>query len=327
MCTAITYKSDNFYFGRTLDYTKSFGESIVITPRNYIFDFRDKGIMQKHYAIIGTAFIKNDYPLYYDAVNEAGLCIAGLNFVGNAVFSAKTPLKDNIAVFELIPWILGQCANVKEAKEKLKNINITATPFSKSLPVAELHWIIADKESCITVESVKDGLRIYKNPVGVLTNNPPFPMQMFNLSNFINLTPKPPKNRFSDKLDLKPYSRGMGALGLPGDLSSQSRFVRAAFTKLNSKNEKEEGSSVSQFFHILETVNVARGCSVTEDGKNNTTIYTCCMNADKGVYYYTTYNNRQITAVDMHLERLDGNTLISYQPIIEEQISLQNLKD
>ena len=120
MCTAITYKTDDFYFGRTLDYIHSFGENVVITPRNFIFDFRHMGIMQKHYAIIGMALVKGDYPLYYDASNEKGLCIAGLNFVGNAVYRKPTPLKDNIAQFELIPWLLGQCATVKEAKEKLK---------------------------------------------------------------------------------------------------------------------------------------------------------------------------------------------------------------
>lgn len=324
LCTAITYKHNDFYFGRTLDYTFSFGENIVITPRNFIFDFRHKGIMQKHYAIIGSALIKGDYPLYYDAVNEKGLCMAGLNFVGNAVYKKATPLKDNIAQFEFIPWILGQCSSVSEAREKLKKINITDTPFSAELPVAELHWIIADKTDCITVESVKGGIKIYENPVGVLTNNPPFPMHLFNLNNYMRLSVKSPENQFSKELNLKTYSHGMGAFGLPGDLSSGSRFVRATFTKLNSKNEKDELSSVGQFFHILETVSQTNGCCEVEDGRYEKTIYTSCMNSDKGIYYYTTYGNRQITAVDMHSERLDGNTLISYPPTITEQIYYQN---
>lgn len=327
MCTAITYKHNDFYFGRTLDYEFSFGESITITPRNFIFDFRDIGVMQKHYAIIGMSHIKNDYPLYYDAANEKGLCIAGLNFVGNAVYRKKTALKTNIAQFELIPWILGQCATVAEAKRKLKNINITDTPFCPELPVAELHWIIADKDECITVEAVKGGIKIYENPVGVLTNNPPFPFHMFNLNNYMHLSPKQPENRFCKELALIPHSRGMGAIGLPGDLSSQSRFVRAAFTKLNSKSEKDGLSSISQFFHILETVSQTNGCCEVENGNYEKTIYTSGINADKGIYYYTTYGNRQISAVDINNEKLDGNTLISYSLINEEQINLQNLKD
>lgn len=323
LCTAITYKTEDFYFGRTLDYEHSFGESIVITPRNYIFDFGTSGLMQKHYAIIGMAHIAENYPLYYDAANEKGLCMAGLNFVGNARYFESKADKINLANFELMPWILGQCATVKEAREKLETVNITNRHFSKDLPVAELHWIIADKHDCITLESIKDGIKIYENPVGVLTNNPPFPMQMFNMSNYMHLSPKQPENRF-DGTAFKPYSRGMGALGLPGDLSSQSRFVRVAFTKFNSKSGPEENSSVGQFFHILETVGQTNGCCETESGEFEKTIYTSCINSDKGIYYYTTYHNRQITAVDMQAERLDSNTLIFYTPIMQEQIYIQN---
>ena len=325
MCTAITYKTDDFYFGRTLDYENSFGESITITPRNFIFDFGTAGLMQKHYAIIGMAHITENYPLYYDAANEKGLCMAGLNFVGNARYYENKSDKINLANFELIPWILGQCATVKEAREKLGTVNITNRHFSKDLPVAELHWFIADKLDCITVESVKDGIKIYENSVGVLTNNPPFPMQMHNLSNYMSLSPKQPENQF-EGIALNAYSRGMGAMGLPGDLSSQSRFVRAAFTRLNSKSGPDENSSVGQFFHILETVSQTNGCCLIENDEFEKTIYTSCINADKGIYYYTTYNNRQITAVDIQAEKLEGNMLISYSPVTQEQINIQNEK-
>ena len=104
------------------------------------------------------------------------------------------------------------------------------------MPSGQLHWIIADKNDCIVVESVKESINVYNDPVGVLTNNPPFDMQMFRLNDFRGLSPKQPENTFSDKLDLTSYSRGMGAMGLPGDLSSQSRFVRAAFVKMNSRS-------------------------------------------------------------------------------------------
>lgn len=326
MCTAITYKTEDFYFGRTLDYQHSFGESIVITPRNFIFDFGTSGLMQKHYAIIGMAHIADNYPLYYDAANEKGLCIAGLNFVGNARYFEPQAGKTNLANFQLIPWILGQCATVKEARKKLETVNITNRHFSKDLPVAELHWIIADKEDCITLESTKDGLQIYENAVGTLTNNPPFPMQMHNLSNYMHLSPKQPKNRF-EGLALNTYSRGMGALGLPGDLSSQSRFVRAAFTKQNSKTGPDENASVNQFFHILETVSQTNGCCEVENGEYEKTIYTSCINADKGIYYYTTYGNRQITAVDIKNEKSESSNLIYYPLINQEQIYIQNNTD
>lgn len=324
MCTAVTYKTQDFYFGRTLDYEFSYGDEVTITPRNYLFDFRTMGVMKTHYAIIGMAYVADGYPLYYDAFNEKGLCMAGLNFVGNADYKEKAPDKDNIAQFEFIPWILGQCGSVREAEALLTKINLINIPFSEALPLAQLHWIIADRNEAITVESVKEGIRIYENPVGVLTNNPPFDEQMFVLNNYMHLSPKSPTNNFSDKLPLHTYSRGMGALGLPGDLSSQSRFVRAAFTKMNSVSGTSEEESVSQFFHIMGSVDQQRGCCDVGDGKFEITIYTSCCNADKGIYYYTTYNNHQITAVDMHKEELDGTSLVRYPLITGEQIKMQN---
>ncbi len=324
MCTAATYKTKDFYFGRTLDYEFSYGSEIAVMPRNYPINFKFAGTYARHYAIIGMAHIVGDFPLFYDAVNEKGLCMAGLNFVGNAYYRDEIKGKDNVAQFEFIPRILSCCATVDEAKRLLENINITDTPFSDKLPVAKLHWIIADKNGAITVESVKDGLKIYDNPVGILTNNPPFDEQMFRLNDYMHLSPRQPENTFSDKLSLETYSRGMGALGLPGDLSSQSRFVRVAFTKMNSVSGDTENESVSQFFHILGSVDQQRGCCEVAKGKYEITIYTSCCNADKGIYYYTTYENHQITAVDMHREQLDGVRLAHYPLITGQQIKMQN---
>ena len=312
MCTAVTYKTDDFYFGRNLDYEFSYGESVTVTPRNYEFKIHCGNMPKTHYAIIGMAHISENYPLYYDAANEKGLCAAGLNFVGNAYFGDAENGRENVSQYEFIPWLLSKCASVNEAKQLLENSNITNTPFF-NMPPAQLHWLIADKDECITVESVKDGLKIYNNLVGVLTNNPPFMFQMSALNNYMALSPKNPENTFSDKLNLNSYSRGMGALGLPGDASSQSRFVRAAFVKLNSRSGSDESESVSQFFHILGSVEQQRGCTELENGEYEITIYSSCINASRGIYCYKTYNNSSINAVDMHKENLDGKDLVSYK--------------
>ena len=324
MCTAITYKTKDFYFGRTLDYEISYGDEVTITPRNYEFNFRHKQNIKNHYAIIGMAYLTENYPLYYEAVNEKGLGIAGLNFVGNAQYNKKIKEKDNITQFEFIPWILSQSTTVKEAKKLIEKINFLDEPFSTNLPLAQLHWIISDSIESITVEAVKDGIKIYENPVGVLTNNPTFDKQMFELNNYMNLSTKSPKNTFAKSLNLEKYSRGMGAIGLPGDLSSQSRFIRAAFVKMNSVSKEEEKESVSQFFHILNSVEQQRGCCELDDGIFEITIYTSCCNASKGIYYYTTYDNHQITAIDMHKENLNSENLIRYPLIKDEQIKMQN---
>lgn len=324
MCTAATYKTAGFYFGRTLDYEFSYGDEITVTPRNYEFCFRHAGRLVSHYAIIGMAHVADNYPLYYDAVNEKGLCMAGLNFVGNAHYGEVVPGAENVASFEFIPWLLGQCATVKEARLLLDRINLVDTSFSDTLPAAQLHWMISDRDETVTVESTADGMHVYDNPVGVLTNNPPFCEQMFQLNNYMHLSAKDPENSFCPQLPLNRYSRGMGGLGLPGDLSSQSRFVRVAFTKMNSVSGRSEAESVSQFFHILGSVDQQRGCCDVGDGKYEITIYTSCCNADKGIYYYTAYDNHQITAVDMHRENLDGTALVCYPLIKESAFFMQN---
>ncbi len=324
MCTAVTYCTKDHYFGRTLDYEVSYGESVVITPRNFPFVFRHTAPMEHHYAIIGMATVAGDYPLYYEATNEKGLSMAGLNFPGNADYKPLAAGKENVATFELIPWLLGQCATVAEAKVHLAEINLANTPFSEMFPVSPLHWILADRNEAITIESVKSGLQIYENPVGILTNNPPFDYQMTNLSNYLHLSTEQPENHFAPELGLAPYSRGMGMLGMPGDLSSASRFVRAAFTKLHSISGDTESESISQFFHILGAVAQQRGCVHMGDGKYEITIYTSCCNTDRGIYYYTTYENSQITGVDMHRENLEGEKLIAYPLVTGQQIRMQN---
>ena len=322
MCTAITFSRKDFYFGRTLDLERSYGEEVVVSPRNFPFPFRRMPSLEQHYAIIGMAHVADGFPLYYDAVNEAGLCMGGLNFPGFAHYRQYSEGKDNVASFEFISWVLGQCSDMADVRKLLPQLQLTETPFSPELPPTPLHWIIADRSECVTVEALADGIRVHKNLIGVLTNNPPFDDQMFQLRNYMHLSPNPPHNHFSPDVDLTPYSRGMGAIGLPGDLSSQSRFVRAAFTKLNSLCTEEE--SISQFFHILDSVNQTRGCCRLEDGSCEITQYTSCCNVTQGIYYYTTYGNRRISAVNMHREDLETERLYRFPLVLGEDIRFLN---
>lgn len=318
MCTAVTLQANDHYFGRNLDLEYSYHEEVVITPRNYPFHFRVLPTVVHHYAMIGMATVSDGYPLYYEATNECGLSMGGLNFPGNACYNPMNSGKDNVAPFELIPHILGSCANITEATERLNRINIAEISFSEEFPLSSLHWIVADQDQSIVIEQTVNGLNIYDNPIGILTNNPPFPYHIENLKNYIHLSPGDPKGVFSEAWKLCHYSRGQGAIGLPGDWSSASRFVRAAFIKANSCSNDNEDSSVSQFFHILNGVSMPRGC-VMVDGKPEITVYSCCCNTDKGIYYYTTYDNSQITAVDMYAEDLNGSELYTF-PLSKTQI-------
>lgn len=311
MCTAVTYRTRDHYFGRNLDYEFHYHEEVTVTPRNFPLSFRLEKPMNSHYAMIGMAMVEDDYPLYYEATNEAGLSMAGLNFPGNAVYRNVQDGMVNITPFEFIPWILGQCTCISEVRLCLQNLNLVNVHFSREFPLSPLHWMISDKECSIVVEPLNDGIQVYDNPVGVLTNNPPFEYHMHNLKNYLNLTREEPVNRFAPYMDITPYSRGMGAFGLPGDLSSSSRFVKAAFTKLNSISKEDEASSVCQFFHILSSVAQQEGCVRVGDGFEKT-IYSCCCNTDKGIYYYTTYENSHVTAVHLHHCDLDDHTLFRY---------------
>lgn len=323
MCTAITYLTKNHYFGRNLDLEYSYQEAVTITPRSFELPFRCVPVQSSHYAMIGMATVSDNYPLYYDATNEKGLSMAALNFPGNAVYQPYKAGANNITPFELIPWVLSQCTTVTEVKQCLLHTNPVDIPFNEQYPLSPLHWIVADRDSALTVEPVANGLKIYDNTIGVLTNNPPFDYHMHNLKNYLNLTSNEPENRFAPDIDLTPYSRGMGAIGLPGDLSSASRFVKASFTKLNSRSGDSESASISQFFHILGAVAQQEGC-VKVGNSYEKTVYSSCCNTTKGIYYYTTYENSQITAVHLREELRTGNELICYPLIRTQSIRVEN---
>lgn len=322
MCTAVWTGDKKQYFGRNLDFENGFGEKITITPRNLPFFFGNK-VVDSHYAIIGMALPVNGYPLYFDATNEKGLSMAGLLFPQKAVYQKPVPGKENLSSFQLIPRLLATCKSVDEAEEVLNNVNITEDAFSEEFPPSPLHWMIADQKRCLVLEQTKDGLFVYENPTGVLTNSPAFPFQMEYLNQYLSLSSKEPENRFSEKVELVSPSRGMGGFGLPGDLSSSSRFVRGCFTNLNAIWSGIEDESVSQFFHILNSVSQTMGCNQVGE-KWEFTRYSSCCDTERGIYYYTTYHNSRISAVDLFLENLNGDTLITYELKTNLDVFYQN---
>ena len=313
MCTCINLKTKDFYFGRNLDLEYNFGEKVIITPRKYNFELKNKTSFQTKYAMIGMATVMNDYPLYADATNEKGLCMAGLYFPGNAVYYEEKENYLNIASFELIPWCLGNYSNIAELRKDLEKINITNQAFSENMPNADLHWMISDEKECIVLEQTKTGLQIYDNPYGVLTNNPPFYYHDTNMNNYMNVSAKFPTNTFSEEIGLKPYGQGMGMMGLPGDVTPTSRFVRAAFYKFNSITDEDEESSISQIFHILDSVSMIKGSVITKENNYDMTTYSSCMNASKGIYYFKTYYNNQINAVSLNEKNKNEENLEIYE--------------
>lgn len=314
MCTAISFGKTRHYFGRNLDLEGSFGEGVIIAPRNLSFDYRREGTRARQYAMIGMGILGGNTPLYFDAVNEYGLGMAGLNFPKNAVYLPEKAGKKNVAPFEIIPYVLGVCKTVAQARALLKEVNLVNIPFSEKLPLTPLHWMISDAHESIVVEGVAEGLMIYENPTNVLTNNPPFPMQLQRLNDYLSLTPEEPAPRFGEEIGLKSYSRGMGAIGLPGDLSSASRFVRAVFTKETCVCGEGEAEHVNAFFHILQSVAMTRGSVRLKAGVYEETVYSSCYSAEEKIYYYTTYSNGRIHGIRLEGTDLEG-TMPAFYPL------------
>ena len=321
MCTAISYRSDSHYFGRNLDLDYHYKETVTIVPRNFPI-----AGASSHYAMIGMATVEGNYPLYYDATNEMGLSIAGLNFPGYAHYADAQQGKRNLPSYDVVPAILGSCKSVVDVKDYLRNVVITNEPFSKSYQPTPLHWLVADKHGAIAVEMTSTGLVVHNNPIGVLTNSPPLPYHLENLSNYMCLSHEEPVCRFASNIQLTAFSRGQAAVGLPGDFSSASRFVRAAFVLHNSPSIKGEAKSVSQFFHILSAVEQPDGCVRVGSGFQKT-LYSSCCNTETGVYYYCTYDNRQITGINMHSVDLNGYKLTKFPLITHQQIRWETDKE
>ena len=304
MCTTIAENIDGgLIFGRNMDIDGGFDEKIVITPRNYKITYKRHRTSTDHYAIIGTAAVMDSYPLYADGMNEKGLCMAGLNFVGNAYYNGYYSNDTDIAPYELISLILSECADIREAVGLLKCVNLINVPFKDTIPLPRLHFHIADKERSIVYESTRDGRHIYENDSGVLANSPAFPHHIANLKQYKNLKNHTLPDTFSDET---PYSLGMGAIGMPGDYTSMSRFVRASFIKEHSEGEQ----SISHMMHMLDTVAVPRGAVLTTSGSCHYTRYQCCMSTRELTYSIRTYDSIAVSNFSLSDADLDAYELI-----------------
>ena len=312
MCTAISSIGKDrkkHLFGRTLDVECSFGESVIITPRKFRINMRHGADICEHAAIIGIGIVREGIPLYYDAMNEHGLCAAALNFPQSAVYHEPQRDSLNIASFELIGYVLAKCQNTNEVAEMLVGANITNDSFSVELGATPMHWMVSDKSGSIVLEPREDGLMIHKNPYGVLTNEPPFEQQCTSIADFLHLSASPPINTLYPQAPIKPYSNGMGAIGLPGDFSSRSRFVRAVFLSAHTVADGRKIGEIMRFFGVMDSLRVPRGVVKNSKGRDHFTVYTSCADSEDKVYYFSTCACRDICAVRLSEELAEADRL------------------
>ena len=329
MCTGLSIKSNegHNFFGRNMDLAYNFNQSVLVIPRNYI----NKSIVTGEnflckYAIIGMGTIIDNHLAMADGMNEKGLGCAGLNFDGYACFAEK-PVegKDNITPYDFIYWVLANHETVEEVKEAIKGIELVSIPINEKTPVSMLHFMICDKSGkAIVVERTKEGIAVYDNPVGVMTNNPKFDWHLTNLNEYLYINPNHPKETMWSDEKLGALGIGAGTLGMPGDFSSVSRFVRIAYIRAHMPELKDDEAAITQFFNMLDYVKMVKGGVRTQDGLEDLTTYTACMDQQKGIYYYRNYYNNRINAVDMHKEDLDGNEIKKFPYVMKQDFNYQN---
>lgn len=318
MCTglALETKDGLHLFGRNMDIEYSFNQSIIFIPRNFkCVNKSNKKELTTKYAVLGMGTIFDDYPTFADGMNEKGLGCAGLNFPVYVSYSKEDiEGKTNIPVYNFLLWVLANFSSVEEVKEALKNANIVDIPISENIPNTTLHWMISDiTGKSIVVEQTKEKLNVFDNNIGVLTNSPTFDWHVANLNQYVSLRyNQVPEFKLGDQ-SLTALGQGTGLVGLPGDFTPASRFVRVAFLRDAMIKNDKDSIDLIEFFHILNNVAMVRGSTRTIEEKSDLTQYTSCMCLEKGIYYYNTYENNQINVIDMNKENLDGNEIKTYK--------------
>ena len=318
MCTGLDLETiDGLHlFGRNMDIEYSFNQSIIFIPRNFkCVNKSNKKELTTKYAVLGMGTIFDDYPTFADGMNEKGLGCAGLNFPVYVSYSKEDiEGKTNIPVYNFLLWVLANFSSVEEVKEALKNANIVDIPISENIPNTTLHWMISDiTGKSIVVEQTKEKLNVFDNNIGVLTNSPTFDWHVANLNQYVGLRyNQVPEFKLGDQ-SLTALGQGTGLVGLPGDFTPASRFIRVAFLRDAMIKNDKDSIDLIEFFHILNNVAMVRGSTRTVEEKSDLTQYTSCMCLEKGIYYYNTYENNQINAIDMNKENLDGNEIKTYK--------------
>ncbi|XZJ10095.1 choloylglycine hydrolase [Clostridium perfringens] len=318
MCTglALETKDGLHLFGRNMDIEYSFNQSIIFIPRNFkCVNKSNKKELTTKYAVLGMGTIFDDYPTFADGMNEKGLGCAGLNFPVYVSYSKEDiEGKTNIPVYNFLLWVLANFSSVEEVKEALKNANIVDIPISENIPNTTLHWMISDiTGKSIVVEQTKEKLNVFDNNIGVLTNSPTFDWHVANLNQYVGLRyNQVPEFKLGDQ-SLTALGQGTGLVGLPGDFTPASRFIRVAFLRDAMIKNDKDSIDLIEFFHILNNVAMVRGSTRTVEEKSDLTQYTSCMCLEKGIYYYNTYENNQINAIDINKENLDGNEIKTYK--------------
>lgn len=314
MCSGLTLitKEGNHLFGRNMDIEFQFGQSVGIIPRNFAYkNMATKETIKTKFAIVAMMTVMENHPLLADGMNEKGLAIAGLNFPGYSYLEKEmSDNKFNIPCHDFMLWILSNFETLEEVKDALPKVNLLDVQINDKTPNPTLHYLISDKSGkSIVFEKTKEGMKIFDNPVGVLGNNPTFDWHLTNLRQYISIDTKQPENIKWSDLELKSLGQGSGGLGLPGDFSAPSRFVRIAAARHFAMENAKDSLTIADFFNILGHVAMIRGSVCTKGNLNDMTVYSSCMDLENSTYYYRTYDNPSLSAIKLNDSNLEGDSI------------------
>ena len=319
-CTGIMLKTKdkNVVHGRTLEFAINVDSSVAVIPRNYEFKGTSptgSGLnYTSKYGAVGV--IAFDNPALLDGINEKGLSVGTFYLPGFAGYSRATAdnQKMSLSPADFPNWLLTQFATIDEIKAAINSVVIVPTVLKgwgdESPP---FHYIVYEKDGkSLVIEPVNGKLSYFDNPLGVLTNSPGFEWHMTNLRNYINLTTWDAKPLTVDGLTLSSFGAGSGMVGLPGDFTPPSRFVRAAIYSITATPVETSEAAVAQGFHILNQFDIPVGVSKLEaNGVTYTdfTLMTAVRDPNQLKFYYKTFDDPTVKVVDLKTFDLNATTI------------------
>lgn len=310
-CTSIRIKTTDglVFYARTLEGETDFGSrSIAIVPKGTEYqgtlpDGQQKGMKWTvKYGFVGMSTL--GLPLLIDGMNEKGLTVGNLFFPGFSGYQAFEPKESNktMTQYEVLTWILGSFATVDEVKEAIKTIRVVEGPQDQTGKL-ELHYVIHDRAgNCAVIEYVGGQLKVYDNPIGVMTNSPPFDWHLINLRNHINISANNVKPMTLDGLKGSGLGQGSGMLGLPGDYTPPSRFVRMTALVTSALPVTGSDAGLNLAMTIIDNADIPLGAVRDLSGKEpayDRTYWSVAADLQGVKYYVRTYDNKSWRFIDV----------------------------
>lgn len=317
-CTGILMqaKDQSSVNGRTVEFGVPLEVNLAVIPRNVSFTGKTplgKGMAYKSkYAAVGVYGFAD--VVLMDGMNEKGLVAAAFYFPGYAGYSKIT--KDNqanaLSPADFPNWILTQFATLEEVKTALSTVVLAPTVLKGWGNTAPpMHYIVYDASGkSIVIEPIEGTLKVYENDLGVITNSPTFDWHMTNLNNYIHLSPFNAEPNRLRNVSLEAFGQGTGMMGLPGDFTPPSRFVRAAFFSATALPVENSAQAVDQTFHILNQFDIPLG-AVRPKGTSDYdyTLFTSVKNPETLEYFYRSYQDQTIFFLDLRQFDLNAKSI------------------